>query len=145
MNREVKFRIYLEKEKKIIYPDDNLRLVGRDGAVYNWLEQSFEKHRNEDYGGDFRCVIQQFIGLKDINNIDIYEGDLVNFTIRGFNHGPETEYIKKSTVIWDEELLCWSFGEPGYSICGDNIDVKSFEVVGNIFQEEKIKKGVIKF
>ena len=90
-------------------------------------------------------VVQRFTGLVDKNGAPIYEGDLVNFTIRGVVHGPEADYEKAAEVWYDTEIASFCFGrfkdgtgdDFSYTML-DRVDPKSFEVVGNIFD------GVIK-
>jgi hypothetical protein len=93
--------------------------------------------------GNTRFVIQQSLDMKDKNGRDIYEGDLINFSIHGMTHGPEREDIKNAEVIWDPENACFSFGRfkstelIEYSFCfGDRIDRNSIEIVGNIFERK---------
>lgn len=101
---------------------------------------SFRKN-SEDY------IIQEFTGLLDKNGKEIYEADLVNFTIPGITHGPEREDFTCQEVHWAEEDGCWAFGRwgnnyaPGeiyYSIPGDRIQFNSFEIVGNIFENPEL-------
>lgn len=101
-----------------------------------WSTISFDV-TNDDF------VIQQFTGLIDKNNKEIYEGDLVNFTLLGRPHGDEDEFIENAEVWYNPEMAMFVFGRYmmpeylEYSFClADNIDKKSFEVVGNIFENK---------
>lgn len=102
-----------------------------------------------------RFTLQQFVNLIDKSGREIYEGDLVNFHIPGITHGREPNDVQNAEVYWSTEDACWMFGryhvpaqpypqgfmfgkssEPydwGYSMA-DDIDPKSLEVVGNIFE-----------
>ena len=144
MNREIKFRIW-DKNKKIFLPLEYkyssdystppaAPLIDISGRLWNWSSQHWgmdnELAKNpEDY------IIQQYTGLKDKNEKEIYEGDLVNVNFRRcgkFNckivyEGPSFEFY----VIPEEEL---SFP---MSIRDIPIEI---EIIGNIFENPELLK-----
>jgi len=76
-------------------------------------------------------VIQQSTGLKDKNNKEIYEGDIV----KGFFF--DTDYM------CNEVLICpvqWSNRTASFNIGHRYWDSKSMEVVGNIFENSELLK-----
>lgn len=78
MKREIKFRIWDQYDKKRQKGPNEFLQVGR---VFDLCE-----------GCCRNCIIQQFTGLKDKNNQDMYEGDLVRVEYK-------REYDDVGTVI----------------------------------------------
>ena len=123
--RIIKFRAWDEHQKYMTY----------QGKPDLETIQSFMFHFGDK-------SLMQFIGLKDRNNQEIYEGDIINFETYGIPHGPERDFIKNAEVYYDEKIASFCFGrfnsedyEYTYQMT-DRIDEKTVEVVGNIFEKK---------
>lgn len=120
MNTKIKFRIW-DIEYKDWVKDDCVVIdaTGRiltyrtRGAIGRWIQD-----KNKDF------VVQQFINMKDKNEKDIYEGDIVKIGRR------------KEVVEWSDwrtgfmPFVDWDEYERG----GLNWDAEKCEVIGNIFE-----------
>ena len=134
--REIKFRGWDEKEKKMYSPKELADLAGL------WFEQaedgSLEISLIED---SFGCRRQfkkmQYTGLKDKNDVEIYEGDIIifdNSDIGGQRYEGIVEWNTDPTL----DGLCFGLfippkfdGKSGWLSCDFLGDL---EVIGNIFE-----------
>lgn len=151
--REIKFRAWDKKRKKMIYYtpevdpkncgylvycDMETLAIGLDGYLYlldecgNW---ECPKSLGEDY------EIMQYTGLKDKNGREIYEGDII--VVRVLHDGDEYCWDNEKQepipqlVKWDERRCSFDFGHAS-RIC---YCPHHFEVIGNIFENpETLKK-----
>lgn len=82
----------------------------------------------------------EYIGLKDINKKEIFEGDFVNFVLPGKAHGPDTEVYSNEPVWYDEECAGFVFGRQYYDGWHGYhpYEIKEIEVVGNIFENAEL-------
>lgn len=76
-------------------------------------------------------VCMQYTGIKDKNDKEIYEGDIVS------GHDEDLNFICFGEVVWDkwECGFCVKGGEPTFIGCYPNL-----EVVGNIYENPELVK-----
>jgi uncharacterized phage protein (TIGR01671 family) len=129
--KQLRFRIWDVKQKKFIfeYEASHLRLaITLAGKVYRGEDDNILPE--SDY------VIQQYTGLNDINDIEIYEGDIVKASTCNDDtefHGPvvfipdEGYYIDSEIERYDRILF-----DGGVSVG------PKCEVIGNIFETPEL-------
>ena len=143
MSNRFKFRIWDKTDKKF---DNEDYVLGTSGFLYG-----------DNYGlytlNQENFVIQQYTGVKDKNDKEIYEGDIIlitgwlvgsYFNIAIHSSMPEASYTWMAKVIYDEgygAYLLEYINRPDYegrgSFCGVG---KNAEVIGNIFENPEMVK-----
>ena len=108
--REIKFRAWVKKDYDghgiVDYMED-------DASCFN---NPFEEHR------DGNIVLMQYTGLKDKNDVEIYEGDILKWDEKEWGHP-------------FNELVEWDF---------DQLDMRKrdwaefCEVIGNIYEKPEL-------
>lgn len=120
--REIKFRAWDEKEKKMFNPSS---ISWKDGVL--WVCDSHGENKLEYELINPNSHLMQYTGLKDKNGVEIYEGDIVK---------SEQWYPQTYKVIFEEG----SFGFKRE--VGDYLNslhyLESFEVIGNIYQNPEL-------
>jgi uncharacterized phage protein (TIGR01671 family) len=135
MTREIKFRAW-DKENKRMWYQDNLP-NGYDGDVHRYQavinkygefsvdeeihDGSRWKFVNRFYT-DNNELIMQYIGLKDKNGVDIYEGDII---------------LTDQEVVYKKEDAMFGIPNGQYNL-GNYSDRNDFEVIGNIYQNPEL-------
>lgn len=115
MNREIKFRVW----------DIGLRM---------WINNiGMKKDNTLTSGTEKRFHVMQKTGLKDLNEIDIYEGDIVQC---GYGIGEVIYHLGAFMIQWlsDKEAdMEFIFSRKGrYIRTGD----ECLKVIGNIYQSD---------
>ena len=79
----------------------------------------------------------QFTGLKDENNKEIYEGDIVSFEDGSFETG---FHDKKGKVVYDDDSACFYF-ETLYGFTRIGIAIEYIKIISNIYDSPELWKA----
>lgn len=130
MSRDIKFRVWDTLAKTFFYPDE-----GYQGHFILSLNGVFHNLQNGSGGKDY--VLQQYIGIKDKEDKDVYEGDIVSWEeYQGWEDGRTFKGIY--VVQWNGEYLRWDFHCPFEGMSLEAGDTCFESVVGNIFETPKL-------
>jgi hypothetical protein len=108
--KKLKYRVWNKKYNRFVYLD----------SIFNKLNDDLDYNK-----------IQQYIEFKDINGIEIYEGDIVQLTLEG---------VKKSIEVVEWGYCGWNpyvnNNNPDY----DTTSVEFSRVIGNIYENPELLK-----
>jgi len=130
MKREIKF-IIQNKETGHIYGSEKID----DSGDWQHTFEGKTKHcqfQKSEYGLLSSAIVKrQFTGLKDKNNKEIYEGDVVQ-TITS-----KTKKLIGGQVVWHGGGFCVNYDDEPNTFHWMIYEHK-YEVVGNIYENSKI-------
>ena len=127
--REIKFRTWDKRYNEMIYDAHKTYDYGccNTGSTHH---QSFDCILEDE-----NCEVMQYIGLKDKNGKEIYEGDILSINVAGV-------VTKKTKVVYENGIfgVYWRVWNSPYkeinsfnSFCNTE-----FEVIGNIFENPEL-------
>jgi len=137
MDRKIMFRIW--DGENMFFPDDNSRVVLEYNKISGWNLTPNVIDKNSEYlcgesqsKKDFKLM--QFIGLKDCDNVDIYENDYVEFYA---NYTNKPCGFQTGLVVFDNSSWVLRNENGDYSIAEetDEFYYKS-KVIGNAFEKK---------
>lgn len=127
MSRDIKFRVWDNQENTMFYNEDILNIQ---------FAENFIRIENEKYAFNSfldEVILMQYIGLKDCNGKEIYEGDIVED-----NFGDRYEVVFEDYKFNLKDFYCGCFDIPndGFSELRDKL-----KIIGNIYEDGDLMEG----
>ena len=134
MSRVIKFRAF-DEQNLVMHNDFRFIKSGEDGN--DWIVFTSDKQLLTDTPHPFdnpyfqqQLKVMQFTGLKDINGVEIYEGDICIWYINNLERLGEVYYHDQS----------FEMRSPSLGYIGWDANRGEIEVIGNIYQNPELLK-----
>ena len=133
MSRQIKFRVW--DGESYLPSSDGLSFKPKFLLKGEWGVHGFLQRPEMGF------VVQQFTGLLDKNNKEIFEGDIVEFYSGYPNQNDNSFYKSKAEVkfengaFWPRPILEHNDDDTWY-----NYELKDLKVIGNIFENPELLK-----
>ena len=134
MKREIKFRAW-DKNKKVFIPTDLWAIVSTDFNAFGIMLKDWEDYKEGEYFYETSQELSQFTGLTDKNGKEIYEGDLLRWSIWILGSNFERLSSKKiNAVEWSSKKGKFFIGSELWDL-GAYSDI---EIIGNIYENPNL-------
>ena len=134
--RKIKFRAWNNREK-VMSPLRGFDFLIKQAIINCPNEKSKTAISSWDYK-DKEIKLMQFTGLKDENGVDIYEGDIVQYTQSDYR---ELEsYNNNAEIIFENgsyKIARYDSGDSFHLNINDDT-IESVEVIGNIYENPEL-------
>lgn len=123
--RKIKFRAWDKEEKEMI------------PANAWYFSEDFEPFIDSVERSQNYFEIMQFIGFKDDNGVEIYEGDIIKLNELEWDESEDLIH----RVYWDEQQLCfniWPGTHGEYLFFYEASQIGGVEVIGNIYENPEL-------
>jgi len=136
MNRELKFRVW-NKDLRCFWKESEILGITVDGKIIAKFDERCTAILDKSAKDN---IIQKFTDLKDSGGKEIYEGDVIEFSLKDFKQIYQ--------VYWNQEMLRWDYASLKDNIedpcaCEYNLFERNFsnaKIVGNIFESPELFK-----
>ncbi len=141
--REIKFRTWSNFDKKMVFLNSAISIVN----VFTSIEYDVKDNVNPNF------QLMQYIGLKDKNDVEIYEGDIVQFQHTDYYNHEDDIFNEIYNEEYGKGQVSWGGSYPAFDItelnnincsahdCEYNIfscDCYVIEVIGNIYENPEL-------
>ncbi len=158
MNRNIKFRIYDDVHKIMVFIDEVFKMCF-DDKHFESYELMFDENKclicrgfdtiDSDFGdemiNDTYFNLQQYTGLKDINNVEIYEGDIIKCHYANAikdTHIEQVIFYKGKFMAYEKidgtEHLTSLYDGTSRLIVDKSVYMDKIEVIGNIYENKEL-------